>query len=107
MRINITGNNLDLTPPLKEYIEDGLSLFDKFLGKYDPGSSEAHVVVIRTTKHHAHGDVYKVEVNLVIPKKTLTAQSNGSDVRAVFDEARDRLKKEFIKYKEQKSEHRS
>jgi len=107
MRINMTGNDLDLTPALKEYIENHLGLLDKFLGKYNTNSVQAHVVVARTTRHHNSGDVYQAEIRLNIPSKSFIAKSEGSDVRAIFDEAKDKLKQELIRYKERETDYRA
>ena len=106
MKINITGNGLELTPALKEYVETHLESLEKFLSKYDPASVQAHVVIARTTKHHAHGDVYQAEIRLDIPHKNFISKSEGSDARAIFDEAKDKLKSELIKHKEREADHR-
>lgn len=101
MKINITGNNLDLTPAIKEYIETHLASLEKLLTKYDEASVEAHVVAGRTTKHHLHGDVYQAEIHLNIPHKSFMAKADGSDLRVVFDEAKNKLKRELTDYKNQ------
>ncbi len=105
MKINITGNNLDLTPALKEYIETHLSSLDKLLTKYDGTSIQAKVIVARTTNHHLHGDVFQAEIHLNVPHKSFIAKSEGSDVRVIFVEAKDKLKREFTDYKHQLQDH--
>ena len=102
MKINITGNNLELTPAIKEYVEMRLGTLNKLLVRFDDSSVRAHVVLARTTNHHNQGDVYQAEINLSIPHRSFVAKSEGSDIRAIFDEAKDKLKHELIKYKEQK-----
>ena len=101
MKINITGNNLQLTPLLKEYVEDRLLPLEKLLTKFDEASVRADVVIERTTKHHAKGDVYQAEIRLHIPHKSFIAKAEGSDARAMFDEAKDKLKRELGDYKNQ------
>lgn len=105
MKINITGNNLDLTPLIKEYVESHLASLEKLLNKYDEASVTADVVIERTTKHHIKGDVYQAEIRLHIPHKSFIAKSSGSDARAIFDEAKDKLKRELTDYKNQLQEY--
>ena len=101
MKINITGDNLALTPPIKEYIETHLLSLEKLLTKYDGESVQADVVLERTTKHHSKGDIYQAEIRLHVPHKSFIAKSDGSDARAVFDEAKNKLKRELTDYKSQ------
>ena len=105
MKINITATNLDLTPAYREYIEERLNSLDKFMSKFDPEAVQAWVVAARTTKHHKHGDVYHAEINLKFPGEVLRARAEGSDARAVVDEAKDKLKQEIIKLKDRKTDH--
>ncbi len=101
MKINITGNNLELTPALKEYIENHLGTLSKLLGKYDADAVQAHIVVARTTKHHSHGDVYQAEIYLTIPKKSIAVKADAGDARIAIDVSVDKLKHEIVKHKEQ------
>ena len=75
MKINIKSTHLDLTPALKEYIEEKIGSLAKFLKRWDPeGVVEAYVEVARTTKHHHKGNVFRAETDLRVPGKVLRAE---------------------------------
>ncbi len=101
MQINITASELDLTEPLKKYIDTHIGSLSKYLKRFDGGLVRAEVEVARTTQHHRHGDVYYAEVNLTLPGKLLRATQEGGDVRECIDKVRDILQREIEKYKDQ------
>ncbi len=101
MKINIKSTHLDLTPALKEYIEEKIGSLAKFLKRWDPeGVVEAYVEVARTTKHHHKGNVFRAETDLRVPGKVLRAEDEDWDIRAAIDRVKDKLKREAEKYKE-------
>ncbi len=100
MRIDIQATSLEATPPLKEYIERKIGGLEKFLRKFNPESVAAEVEVARSTKHHRHGRVYHVDVNLIMPKKMIRAAYDGEDIRVTIDIVRNKLQREIEKYKE-------
>lgn len=105
MKINITGDGLELTPAFKEYIENHLGTLNKLLGRYDADAVQVHVIAARTTRHHAHGDVYECDIQMNIPNKKLVAKSDAADPRVAVDSAVDKLKHELVKHKEMSSDH--
>ena len=101
MRIDIKSRELDLTEPLKKYIDTRIGSLDKYLKRFDEGLVRAEVEVARSTQHHRHGDVYYAEVNLTLPGKLLRATQEGGDVRECIDKVKDILQREIDKYKDQ------
>ncbi|MBM3281573.1 MAG: ribosome-associated translation inhibitor RaiA [Candidatus Harrisonbacteria bacterium] len=105
MKIIVRATNIELTEPLKEYINMRIEPLSKFLGKMDlEGAVEAQVEVGRMTHHHHKGDVFRAEVNLHLPKKSLRAESETYDARVAIDNVRDTLAREIKEYKERISE---
>ena len=102
MRIHTKATNLDLTPAMTTYIEDKLGSLQKFLDSMEGGKTEvlARVEIARTTKHHAKGPVYRVEVNLGLGQSLVRVEEQGYDVRAVIDVIRDILQSKIVKFKE-------
>lgn len=101
MKITIKATAVDLTPALKEYIEEKIGSLAKFLTRFDAeGAVGARVEVGRTTRHHHKGLVFRAEVNIDVPGKVLRAETEDSDIRAAIDKAKDKLKREAEKYKE-------
>ena len=55
MKIDIKGTNIELTPWLREYIEQKIGGLDKFLKQFNPENITAEVDAGRSTRHHRHG----------------------------------------------------
>ncbi|MBI2594942.1 MAG: ribosome-associated translation inhibitor RaiA [Candidatus Colwellbacteria bacterium] len=100
MRINIQAPNLELTPALTEYIETKIGGLEKFLKKFNPENVLARVDVGRGSKHHRHGKVYHVDVNLLLPHGTIRATHDDEDIRKAINAVRDILQREIEKFKE-------
>ena len=89
MKINIKAVNLDLTPALNQYLEEKIGSLSKFLKNYEiEGEIQARVEVSRTTRHHHHGNVFRTEINLILPKKILRSVAEREDIRITIDEAK-------------------
>ena len=101
MQINIKTKNLDLTPALKDYIEEKIGAIAKFLSRWDEGNVlESWVEIGRTSSHHHKGDVFRAVVDIRVPGKGLRAEDEDFDARVAIDRVRDKLKREAEKYKE-------
>jgi ribosomal subunit interface protein len=100
MKINIKAANLDLTPALNQYLEEKIDSLSKFLKNYEiEGEIQARVEVGRTSRHHHRGNVFRAEVNLILPKKILRSVAEREDIRVAIDEVKDELQQEIKKYK--------
>ena len=100
MKILIKGTKLDLTPPLKEYIELKFRGLEKFLKRFDDkGSAMLRIEIARSSRHHKKGEVYYAEANLDIPHGTIRAECYHSDARLAISEAKKILEGEIKKHK--------
>lgn len=100
MKISIQAPNLELTPALTEFIEQKIGGLDKFLKKFHPENVLARVDVGRSTRHHRHGNVYHVDVTLLLPGGTVRAADDDEDVRKAIDAVKEKLQREIKKFKE-------
>jgi len=99
MNINIKATSLELTLPLREYIEMKMKNLEKFLKRLDEkGAVKMQIEIARTTHHHLKGDVYYAEANLSLPKEVLRAEAQNIDIRAAIDEIQAELKRQIEKY---------
>lgn len=106
MKITIKATGLELTPPIKEFIEEKVGSVQKFLQRYDENDAVlANVEIARSTKHHNKGDVYEAEINVNLPGQIVRAQTKSEDIRVAINEAKEILKREIDKYKDAHSDH--
>ena len=97
MRVNIRQKNIEVTPALREYIEEKIiRSAEKFLNQQSTTDLPImDIDVERTTMHHRKGDVYKVTANLKIGGRFFHAQAHGGDVRAACDLLEAELEREM------------
>lgn len=100
MRINIQAPNLELTPALTQFIESKIGGLGKFLKKFNSENILIEVDLGRSTRHHRHGKVYHVDVNLILPGGTLRAAHDDEDIRKAIVAVKDKLQREIEKFKE-------
>ncbi len=96
---NIKASGVELTPAISAYVERKLEHLDKFLVSVGE-PKQAFVEVEKTTRHHKNGDIFRCEVMVKLPGKTLRAESNDTDLYAAIDAVRDALERQVIQYKE-------
>ena len=99
MQIDIEATNIELTPPLREYVEKKIGRLSKFLTRFDSDSIHVKVEVARLTRHHRHGDVYHAEANLHFPGGMLRAEHRSDDIRVSIDKVKKILQRRIRKYK--------
>lgn len=104
MNIIIKGTNLELHNDLKEYVHEKIGGLKKFIENenMDPSSITVRVELARTTRHHQHGEVYKAEVNLQLPKKMLRNVVESDDIYKAIDDVKDELREMINSYKDER-----
>ena len=104
MNIIIKGTNLELHNDLKEYVNEKIGGLKKFVENenMDPSSVVVRVELARTTRHHQHGDIYKAEVNLQLPKKIIRSVDESDDIYKSIDKVKDELREMINSYKDEK-----
>jgi len=107
MKINIKATNIELDDALRIWVKEKIGELEKFLGVFgsdDPfiggkEKVEAWVEIGKTTRHHLKGDVFRAEVQLYLPKKSLRAEAIDMDLRVAINTTKDELQREIKKYK--------
>lgn len=97
MNISIKGTYVDLTPSIKEYVNEKVGN----LGKYISGPIECKVELARD-RHHQTGNVFRAEVTMFIGGKVLRGEALGEDVYAAIDILVPKLKEQISKFKDKK-----
>lgn len=97
MRVNIRQKNIEVTPALREYIEEKIiHTAEKFL--QSQASTDLPILdveVERTTAHHRKGDVFRMAVKLCAGKQCFYANAHGEDMHAACDLLEGELQREM------------
>jgi ribosomal subunit interface protein len=100
MNLNLKATGMEWTPSLKAFVEKKFGSLQKFVERFNTGSTvELRVEVEKTTHHHRKGKVFRAEANLRLPKALLRAEECAEDVRVAVDRLRHVLELEIKKYK--------
>ena len=84
MNLQISGHHIEVTPALREYVEN----------KLDP------VIVLSVEKLKQKG-----EVTLHVPGKDIHVEESGDDLYAAIDALFDKLDRQVQKYKQKVQDH--
>ena len=99
-RYNVRGENIEVTPAIREYVEKKLGKLERFFSNVPEGT--AHVVPEATA--HVNLKVYsdktaKVEVTIPLPYLVLRAEETSIDLYGSIDLVVDKLERQVRKYK--------
>jgi putative sigma-54 modulation protein len=96
MKIEITGRHVDITPALRQFVEEKLNKLDRVLD----GPSEAHVVLAIAKHRHL------AEVKIVARHTVLSGSVETGDLYASVGEVADKLERQALKHKEKIHDHK-
>ncbi|MEX0916542.1 MAG: ribosome-associated translation inhibitor RaiA [Candidatus Spechtbacterales bacterium] len=104
MKINIKATELELTPALKEFIDNKVGDLERFIGTLGSSDTvEVFVEVARTTNHHNKGDVFSAEIQIAVPgAEGIVVKTEEWDIHRAINKARDEMKGRLKSYKEKK-----
>jgi len=97
MNISIKGTHLDLTPSIKQYVEEKVGNLGKFISATDAK------VELERDKHHRTGLVFRAEIMLVVGGKLMRAEAEAEDIYAAVDLTIPKVKEQISKFKDKKT----
>lgn len=100
MIINLKSSGVELTDEITSYLNRRLESVKKFLPERK-GSAIVNVEFNRVTKHHA-GDVFLVEINILVNGRIFHSASKHSDLYGAIDLMKDEITRELGSYKEKR-----
>lgn len=89
MKFNIRGENIEVTPALKEYVEKKLSKLERYFDTFPEIKVNLKV----------YSDKQRVEVTVPFPDLLLRAEETNSDMYAAIDLVVDKLERQIRKHK--------
>lgn len=103
MKFNLKTTNLEPIPELNNYLKEKMNGLDRFIEHVD-SVVQAWVEVGRTSLHHQTGRVYRAEVQIHLPGKSVRAEAIAENIFTAFNEVLDELQRELKKYKGKQAE---
>jgi len=100
MEINIKATQMELTPAIRNYVEEKMTMLEKYLGDIQVLNCDVEVGV--TTHHHSKGEIFLAEVNLNLPGEMLRVEKTEEDLYKAIDKVKDHLVREISQYKEKR-----
>jgi putative sigma-54 modulation protein len=97
MNIIVSGRHLEITPALKNYAEEKLKKFERYLSDI----SEAFVTLSIEKKYR-----HKAEVLIKVNGYLIQAEGVTAEIYSSIDEVSDKLERQLKKYKEKLVSHR-
>jgi len=95
MQINISGHHVDLTDPIKDYVNNKLEK----LGRHHDRITSTNVIL------SVDKLVQKAEASVHVSGKEFFANSESEDLYAAIDVLADKLDRQLIKHKEKMRNH--
>ena len=89
MKFNIRGENIEVTPALREYVEKKLSKLERYFDTFPEIKVNLKV----------YSDQQRVEVNIPFPDLLLRAEEAHTDMYAAIDLVVDKLERQIRKHK--------
>ncbi len=96
MQINLTGHHLDITTPMREYVNDKFERLERHFDHV----TDVHVILsVEKLQHKAEATLYNIGGG------KLHAHSTEEDMYAAIDGLIDKLDRQVIKHKEKLTNH--
>lgn len=99
MKINIKTTNIELTNPIKKYVNKRLDGIKKFIKKEE---IVGHIEIGKTTQHHKQGDIFKAEFDLNISGQKFYTVSEKEDLYLAIDDAKEDMVRMIVSAKKKK-----
>jgi putative sigma-54 modulation protein len=96
MQVQITGNHVDLTPTLENYVNEKLQKIQKKFNNI----TNVHVTLSIDKKFQQ-----KAEAHVHLARSEIHASSEDKDMYAGIDDLIDKLNKQVVSHKEKLSDH--
>lgn len=92
MNIRITGKHLEISPEIKNFIEESI----KHIEKFEHNVIDCNVVIELNSKR------YKVEIDVDVKKHRFVSSDESFDLMTSIDKAIDKMKTQLKKFEEKK-----
>ncbi len=98
MQINIKATKIELTPAIKNYVQEKMDMLEKYLG--DMKVINVNFEVEMTTNHHLKGEIFRAEANIKLAGDFIRVEKTEKDLYKAIDKVKDHLQGIIKKHKE-------
>ena len=99
--INIRAHHVEITQPIKEYVEKKLGRLDRFFNHMQEIAVDLDISDVSDESKRQ-----TVTVTVWVPGTVLRAKESSIDMYASVDQVFEKLEKQLVKYKEKLKDHR-
>lgn len=100
MTINIHARGIELTPAIKQYVEEKMQSLEKYLESIQ----HMDVEVGRADGHQHKGDVYECKAVVQIGGEVMKIERDAEDLYKAIDKVKDHLRVEMSDWKKRMQE---
>ena len=105
MRINIKATNIELTPALKEFIDEKMNMLNKYYGNsIDVLNFDFEIE--KTISNQNKGKIFRAEANIDIPGSMLRVEKTEADMYKAIDNVKDHLEVVIKRHKDKLDDRR-
>ena len=102
MKTNIKATNISLESAVTDYLEGKIQSLEHHFESTEIPNIRAEIELGRETAHHRQGDIFRAEINLHLPEKTLRAVARRDDLYTAIDKMKDEIIREITSYRGRK-----
>lgn len=95
MRVNLTGHHVEITPALKDYVNEKLTRIERH---FESVTSVNCILTVEKLRH-------KAEAKVNVTGGTIYAEAVQDDMYAAIDGLIDKLDRQIVKHKEKLTDH--
>jgi putative sigma-54 modulation protein len=95
MQVNLTGHHVEITPALKDYLNNKITRIERH---FDSVTSIKCILTVEKLRH-------KAEAKVNVTGGTLYAEAVQDDMYAAIDGMIDKLDRQIVKHKEKLTDH--
>ncbi len=100
MQVDIKATGIELTDAIRSFVQEKMDSLDAKTARFGE-VVRAEVEVGKTTGHHQKGPVFRAEIHVRLPGKTVYVEAVHEDLYTSIVDARKEAEREIVQYKEE------
>jgi len=100
MQLKIKATKINLTPKIKDYVQEKMDMLEKYLGSIDVINCDVEVGM--SIGGQNSGKIFRAEANLQLPGEILRVEKTEKELFKAIDKVKDHLARSIRRYKEKR-----